>query len=125
MPKSISEFACLNNYSKYLLAILLIGGGIALWLISVNKLPNNMLWMSWLTAISLGFVAVTPVCEDNPIHTPAAILAGICTTGLTLLLCPQALLIWSVYVIYTLISSNAQYKVLVSELCCIIQTLCI
>ncbi len=126
LPKSLSEFVFLGKWAKYLLAAALVIGAIALWVASTKKVPENWLWLSWLTAVSVVFVAVVPLTnkEFTRLHITAAILACVMVTVLTVAVCPWAISVWAGYVSYTLLT-DCKYKKLAAELCCVVEALAI
>ena len=126
LPKSLSEFVFLGKWAKYLLAAVLVIGAIALWVASTKKVPENWLWLSWLTAVSVVFVAVVPLTnkEFTRLHITAAILACVMVTVLTVAVCPWAISVWAGYVSYTLLT-DCEYKKLVAELCCVAEALAV
>ena len=126
LPKSLSEVVFFGKWAKYALAAILVAGAIALWVASTKKVPENWLWLSWLTALSVVFVAVVPLTnkEFTGLHITAAILACVMVTALTVATCPWAALVWVGYVAYTLLT-DCEYKKLAAELCCIVEALAI
>ena len=119
IPKSISDIVNWHKNAKYILGSIIAICAVLLWVATVHKVEDRMLWLSWLTVIALLFVAVMPVNGHfEKFHVVAAILARICITGLATCVCPIAIAVWAVYVGYTLFT-GCQHKVLVAELCCI------
>lgn len=119
LPKSLSQMVKASPKWKYAFAGVLGVYAVTTWLGCADRLPDEWLWLLWLTELSLLFVTVTPITEKDSIqiHTGAAVLSAIAITFLAMVLCPSALLVWFIYVIYTM-TTDCEYKKLIAELVC-------
>jgi hypothetical protein len=124
VPKSISEIATWHRNAKYPLAVFLIACAALVWVVAVERIPSNLLWLMWLTVVSVAVVALTPIGGDRSsvLHTPAAVVAGTLVTVLTAIVFPLGLLSWAWYVFYTMMTKG-EYKILVAEVCCMLEVL--
>ena len=119
-PRSISQIALRGKWQRAALTAALLAAAAAVWTLTVSRLGESLWWLSWVTAVALAIVAVTPVTKEEwtAAHTAAAAVAGACVTALTAVCCPLAVAAWTAYVAYTL-ATDGDYKVLTAELCCV------
>lgn len=126
LPKSLSQFALCSKNAKYVLAAVLVLGAACMWFAATERLSDDLLWLAWIAAASVVFVAATPITDESwiGIHTTAAVFACVSVTALAAVCCPWSIAVWIGYVGYTL-ATKCDYKVLVAELCCIVEVLCV
>lgn len=124
LPKSLSQFAFLFKGAKYWLAAVLVLGAVGMWFGATAKVSDDWLWLAWIAAVSVVFVAATPLTDGNltEFHISAAVLACVSVTALSAVCCPWSIAVWVGYVAYTL-ATDGYYKKLVAELCCVIEVL--
>lgn len=126
LPKSLSQFAFLFKGAKYWLAAVLVLGAVGMWFGATQKVSDDWLWLAWLSAVSVVFVAVVPLTnrEFTVLHVAAAVLACVTVTALAVVTVPWAVSVWIGYVAYTL-ATDCYYKKLVAELCCVAEALAV
>ena len=121
-PYSLSEVATKGKVWKYLLAsvLFLFSGGI--WVACIDRIPDNWQWLLFLTSVGLIFVAVSPITNSSAlkVHYTAAIITCVAITLLVYLMKPVLLLLWAIYVSYTLFT-DGKYKKLIAESVCALQ----
>ena len=124
LPKSLSQFAFLFKGAKYWLAAVLVLGAVGMWFGATQKVSDDWLWLAWLAVVGVVFFAATPITDESWIglHTTAAVFACVSVTALAAVCCPWSIAVWIGYVGYTL-ATKCDYKVLVAELCCIVELL--
>lgn len=126
LPKSLSELAYAAPWAKSALAGVLVLGAVGLWIGATQKVSDDWLWLAWLTAVSVVFVAAIPLTDKGftGVHVAAAVLACVTVTALAVVTVPLAVSVWVGYVAYTLLS-DCEYKKLVAELCCVAEALAV
>ena len=125
MPKSLSQMVKASPKWEYIFAGVLAVYGITTWLSCIDRLPENLQWLLWLTEVGLVIVAVTPITnkDSEGIHLTGALMSAISINTLALLLCPYVLLTWTGYLIYTFLTDCLHKKLVAEIVCGIILTL--
>lgn len=122
LPGSISQTVLYGKNGKWVLGGCITVSSICLWLCCLSAIPQEYFWMAWLACASLLTVAFAPISDrDNyNIHTIAAVLAGVMVTAISAIIYMPCLIVWALFVAYILFS-DCSYKLLVAELCCLVE----